>query len=83
MLPSSSLIYKAVNYKANKFKGSIGVDIEDNIIENISSAAQRRSGFFSIKIDELAITPKIRYNSDSNETRRLSVSNAEASDLYE
>jgi hypothetical protein len=65
LLPSSSYIYKAL-----KNKIVINFDITDDLAftigQNIRQFFSNRKGFFTIKMDEVAIVPKIRYHRKNN-----------------
>lgn len=72
-LPSSSSIYKACK---NNLKLVISLDtpLHRAISSNISQFFQQTSGFYSIKMDEIALSPKVRYHPETNEFVGICVS---------
>ena len=65
-LPESSVVYKALR-QSIKINTSLNPSIQSVIDDNISQFFKNRSGFFSIKMDEIALKPEIRYCNEDNE----------------
>lgn len=67
MLPSSSSVYK--HLAESKFEIDISLDssVEDQIYNNVQTFFNQVNGFYSIKMDELAIKPRCRYYKQKNE----------------
>ena len=65
-LPSSSYIYKTLKSSIH-FEYSFHMDFKDIIKLNIKQFFNCESGFFVIKMDELAINPRARWSPNNNE----------------
>ena len=65
-LPESSVVYKALR-QTMKINTSLDCPVESVIEDNINEFLKNRSGFFSLKMDEIAINPELRYCNEDNE----------------
>lgn len=65
-LPCASYIYKLVHNEIN-FKLSYMESIKKVVDYNISQFYKESNGFFSIKLDEIALVPRARWSSENNE----------------
>lgn len=66
MLPSDSFIYKSLKNKI-KISFSYETPIRDCINNNIHNFTQNCTSFYSIKLDEIALSPRIRWSTKTNE----------------
>ena len=65
-LPESSVVYKALR-QSIKINTSLDCPLKSVIDDNVFQFFDDRSGFFSLKMDEIAINPELRYCNEDNE----------------